>query len=105
MHWGFSCRRFLILLAGHTESFVRNSQHVTEILDKFKVQRTDISVSFNLVSLYTNVPVNETLQIILNKFSLDDTLPNRPSLQTEDIMELLEVCIRNTYFHVEDRFY
>jgi hypothetical protein len=69
------------------------------------VQRTDILVSFDVVSLCTNVLVNEALQVIRNKFSLDDTLPNRSSLQTEDIMELLEVCVRTTYFQVEDRFY
>jgi hypothetical protein len=30
---------------------------------------------------------------------------HRSSLQIEDITELLEVCVRTTYFHVEDRFY
>jgi hypothetical protein len=52
-------------------------------------------------SLYFN---NEALQAIRNKLSLDDTLPNWSSLQIEDIMELLEVCVRTTYFQVEDRF-
>jgi hypothetical protein len=37
--------------------------------------------------------------------SLDDTLRNRSSLQIEEIMELLVVCVRTTYFQVEDRFY
>jgi hypothetical protein len=43
-------------LAGLTKSFVRNSQHFAEILDGLKVQRTDILVSFNVVSLFSNVP-------------------------------------------------
>jgi hypothetical protein len=76
-------------LAGHTESFVRNSKPFIEILDKLKVQRTDILVSFYVVSLFTNVPISEALQVIRNKLSLDDTLPNQSSLQIGDIMELL----------------
>jgi hypothetical protein len=87
------------------EFFVRNSQHFTELLDKFRVQTTDILVSFDVVSLFTYVPINEALQVIWNKLSLDDTLPNWSSLHIEDIMELLEVCVRTTYFQVEDRFY
>jgi hypothetical protein len=43
-------QKILNPLAGHTESFARNSQHFAEILDKFKVQRTDILVSFDVVS-------------------------------------------------------
>jgi hypothetical protein len=37
-------------------------------------------------------------QVIRNKLSPNESLPNQSSLQIEDIMELLEVCVRNTYF-------
>jgi hypothetical protein len=76
-----------------------------KFIREFKVQRTDILISFDVVSLFTNVPISEALPVIRNKLSLDDTLPNQSSLQNEDIMELLEVCVRTTYFQVEDRFY
>jgi hypothetical protein len=62
-------------------------------------------VSFDVVSLFTNDLINEELQVIQNKLKLDETLPNWSSLQIEDIMELLEVHVRTTYFQVEDRFY
>jgi hypothetical protein len=108
LHW-FSLADFLHKifnpLAGHKKSFVKNSEHFIEILDRFKIQGADILISFNVVSLFTNVPIIEALQVIRNKLSLDETHPNRSSLQTEDIMELSEVCIKTTYFQVEDRLY
>jgi hypothetical protein len=52
-------QKILNHLAGHTELFVRNSENFIEILDRFKVRVTDILVSFDVVSLFTDVPVNE----------------------------------------------
>jgi hypothetical protein len=91
--------------AGHTESFVRNSKRFIEIPEKFKVQGSNILVSVDVVSLFTAVPIDEALQVIQNKLSLVETLPNRSSLQIEDVIQLLEVCVRATYFQVEDRYY
>jgi hypothetical protein len=51
------------------------------------LQSLDI-VSFDFVSLFTNVPVDEALQVISNKA----------------IMEMLEVCLRTTYFQM-DKFF
>jgi hypothetical protein len=62
-------------------------------------------VSFDVVSLFTSVPVSEALQVIRNKLGLDEIVPNQCYLQIEGIIELLEVCVRTTYFQVEDRFY
>jgi hypothetical protein len=35
----------------------------------------------------------------------DETLAERSTLKVEDIMELLEVCLRTTCFQVEDKFF
>jgi hypothetical protein len=66
---------------------------------------SDIPVSFDVISLFTNVPVDEALRVIRNKLHNDDTLMERSVLQVEAIMELLQVCLRTTYFHVDDKFF
>jgi hypothetical protein len=40
-----------------------------------------------------------------NKLHNDDTLVEQPVLQVEAIMALLEVCLRTTYFQVDDKFF
>jgi hypothetical protein len=62
-------------------------------------------VSFDVVSLFTNVPVDKAQQVIRNKLHNDDTLAEWSVLQVEVIMELLEVCWRTTHFHVDDRIF
>jgi hypothetical protein len=55
--------------------------------------------------LFINVPVVEALQVIRNKLQNDHTLTERSSLEVEAIMELLEGCLKTTYFHVDDKFF
>jgi hypothetical protein len=58
-----------------------------------------------VVSLFTNVPVEESLQIIKTKLDTDQEKIQHFNLKTEVIMEILEVCMRTTYFQVDDKFY
>jgi hypothetical protein len=86
-------------LVGKSQSFVKNSGHFIGLLKPINLQSLDI-----LVSLFTNAPVDEALQVIRNKLHNDHTLMERSSLEVEAIMELLEVCLTTTYFQV-DKFF
>jgi hypothetical protein len=67
------------------------------------MQSLDTLISFDTV--FTNVPVNKARQVIRNKLHNNDTLMEWSVLQVEAIMELLEVCLRTTYFQMEDKFF
>ena len=51
-------------LAGHTSSHVKNSRHFTEMMESVHVESDEILVSFDVSSLFTNVPVGEAVSII-----------------------------------------
>jgi hypothetical protein len=89
--------KILSPVAGRSESFVKNSGHFIQLLKPVNLQRQDTLVSFDVVSLFTNVPVDEALQVIRNKIENDNTLAERSILKVEAIMELLDVCLRTTY--------
>jgi hypothetical protein len=74
-------------------------------LKSVKFQNVDTLVSFDVVSLFSNVPVDEGLKIIRNKLHNDNTSAELSVLQFEAIIELLEVCLRTTYFRAEDSFF
>ncbi|KAJ8909524.1 hypothetical protein NQ315_011202, partial [Exocentrus adspersus] len=61
---------------------------------------TDLLVSFDVVSLFTNIPVDKTLSIVKNKLEND----NRTKLNVTAFMELLTLCIKTTYFQLENDF-
>ncbi|PNF42699.1 hypothetical protein B7P43_G14177 [Cryptotermes secundus] len=97
--------KILSPFAGKSDSFVKNSAHFIQLLKTVNLHSQDTLVSFDIVSLSTNVPVNEVLHIIENKLHDDVTLAERSVLQVGAIMELLEVCLRTTYFQVDDKFF
>jgi hypothetical protein len=97
--------KILSPLAGKSESFVKNSGHFVQLLKSVNLRSSDALVSFDVVSLFTNVTVDEALEVIRDKLTNDDTLTERSALQVEVIMELLEVCLRTTYFQVDDKFF
>jgi hypothetical protein len=92
-------RKIVCPLAGKSESFVKNLGHFVQLLKSVNLQSSDTLVSFD-VSLFTNVPVNEDLQVIRNKLHNNDTLAEPSVLQVEPIVDLLDVCLRTIYFEV-----
>jgi hypothetical protein len=87
---------------GKSGPFVKNSGHFIQLLTSVNLQSLDTLVSFHVVSIFTNVLVYQTPQIVINKLkNIDGTV----CLQVEDIVELLEVCLRTIYFQVDDKFF
>ncbi|KAJ4451427.1 hypothetical protein ANN_02889 [Periplaneta americana] len=59
-------------LTEEIKSNIKDSGHFIEIIDKIKLQDGDLLVSFDITSLFTNVPVNEATYIIHQKVIAQD---------------------------------
>ena len=55
-------------------------------------------ISFDVVSLFTRVPIDDALQVISTRLAQDDTLENRTAISITDICRLTKLCLRSTYF-------
>jgi hypothetical protein len=71
-------------LAGKSGSFADDSDYFVQLLNSVNLQCLDILFSL-LVSLFTNIPANEVLQVISYKLYNDDTLAERSILDVEAI--------------------
>ena len=70
------------------------------------IKEDEIMVSFDVVSLFTNVPIQESIQIIQLLLQKDDQeLENRTELSVERVSNLLELCLSSTYFCYRGVFY
>ena len=92
-------------LAGKTDSHVRNSKHFVEVMAGLRVEEDEMLVSFDVSSLFTNVPIDEAVQVIRDRLRGDETLVNRTTLSSDKVAELLEVCLKSTYFCYGGEFY
>ena len=55
-------------------------------------------MSFDVVSLSTTIPIKLAKQILYDRLSFDDELPNRTNVTVSEIMAALDVCFDSTNF-------
>ena len=88
-------------LLPHIPSFIKDSQDFLKFLPQ-EIELTDIFVSFDIVSLYTNIPHKLGLSAI--KFWLDKfpgLIPAR--IPPTFILESIELILTNNYFEFNNR--
>ena len=59
-------------------------------------------VSFDVVSLFTSIPVDKACTYIRTKLENDDTLSDRTQLDIDDILRLLQFVLSNSFFVYND---
>ena len=76
-------------LAGRTDSHVKNSKHFVEMMSGLSVEEDEILVSFDVSSLFTNVPIDEAVWIIHDRLRNDEMLCDWTTLSPDRVAELL----------------
>lgn len=92
---------FLNPLARKLPSYVRDSFHLVALLRSARLHPCSLLVTFDVRSLYTNVPVEEGIQRVRRAF-LRQPDPNRPDAE---ILELLHLSLTHNDFVYEDQTY
>jgi len=62
-------------------------------------------VSFDVVSLFTSVPLEAARTIAFDRLSNDCTLEDRTSLTITELTEALDICFNFSYFTYNDTIY
>jgi len=75
------------------------------IKDVFIVHRGEDMVSFDVESLFTNVPIEGTVKAALYKLENDPGLADRTNLTPTQIADLLNFVLRSTYFQYNGSIY
>jgi len=90
----------------------RNNAHrkifsFADDLHEMKLDEQDILVSYDVSSLFTNVLVDETIDILVEKAFKDDWFNKEYDLNITktDIIELLEIATKNRHFQFEGNLY
>ena len=92
-------------LLGKSSSAVKNSFEFSEFVNGASYRTNDAMISFDVVSLFTNVPVEVATEVAKNLLCGDQTLKERTKLSVSDIAALLEFCLSTTEFTFRERFF
>lgn len=92
-------------LIGQTEHHIENSKDFTKKVTDLMTEDNEELLSHDVVPLFTNVPLQETLKVIEDRLKLDQSLKDRTILTVSDIMDLLRFVTSMTYFSFQDQIY
>jgi len=85
-------------LTGNSNFTVKNSAYFASTTISEKIQEHEIMVSFDVESLFTNIPIEGAVQPALRKLESDADLADRTTLSPSEIADLLNFVLRSTYF-------
>ena len=92
-------------VVGKSEHHVVYSKEFVTKMEHIRLSENDILVSFDVVSLFTNVPVEDACIIAKERHLLDSTLPQRTNFSPENIYDLLKLCLTTTCFQWREKYY
>ena len=101
--------RILKPLVGRNGYAIQNSiQFINDVKD-LVIDSDSVMVSFDVKALYTSIPVDRAVQVVRTRLLEDESLSDPTSLGVDEIIGLLEICLRLTYltfrgefFHLQD---
>jgi len=62
-------------------------------------------VSFDVVSLFTSIPVDLAVNVAHNHLVTDENLQERTALPVTDVIKLLDFCLSTTNFQYDHKHY
>ena len=85
-------------LVGKNGYALKNSADLVKQFGDCKLEEEDVLVSFDVTALFTQVPVDKSIDVIHDKLAQDTSLKDRTLLSPIHIRDLLNICLKTTYF-------
>jgi hypothetical protein len=88
-----------------TEYSVKNAEQFAEFISDQEVANDELVVSFDVVSLFTSIPIDMAIDIIQRKLEGSDGWRNHTQLTKGQVLDLLSFLLHNSYFVFEGTQY
>ena len=92
-------------LVGHSPHHINSTQDFVEEVKHITLAPGECLSSYDVFALFISVPVDPALRVIKDLLEEDSTFKDRRVLPVEDIILLLEFCLKKMYFSFQDQFY
>ena len=86
-----------------SQSYIRDSTHLINILNRLTVQPGILLCTLHITSLYTNIPHDEGIQSTKEMLAIHKPPDNLP--HNSYIIDLLELALTNNHFEYNDKYY
>ena len=97
--------RILKPLFGNNSHKVNNSKEFADNIKKMRLEEGECIMSYDVAALFTSIPVKPAMEVIKKKIEQDTKLHQRTTMSIQNILDLLEFCLCNTYFLFQGQYY
>ena len=97
--------RILNPLVGTSNHHVQNTRDFIEQIKDVRLKDGETIISYDVISLFTSVPIQSALDIIQQRLTIDQDLHKRTSMTIKQIISLLEFCLNSTSFMFQGQHY
>ena len=92
-------------LVGQSQHHLKNTLHFIQKIQQVKLEQGEVISSYDVKALFTSVPGDPSINIVKQRLTQDPTLPQRTQMSIPQIVTLLELCLKNTYFLFQGKYY
>ena len=92
-------------LVGSAGRRLKNTEDLVDTMREVRLSEDEILVSYDVKSLFTSIPINETIQICEQRLREDGTLSERTEMSVDTIIILLRFCLLSSAFMYEGQHY
>ena len=85
-------------LVGYSGRILRSTSDLIDVMKTVTVNDDELPVSYDVKSLFTSIPVKESIEVCEERLRQDSTLADRTSMDVETIISLLRFCLTSTSF-------
>ena len=92
-------------LSGNNNHQVQNSKEFADDIKKMKLEEGECIMSYDVAALFTSIPVKPAIEVVKKKLEQDTELHQRTTMSTQNILDLMDFCLCNTYFLFQGQYY
>ena len=92
-------------LVGTTKYSVKNSKEFVDLLLHIKIKDFELQVLFDIVSLFTSIPIGLARSVVLERLVSDCNLVDGNDLCVTDITKAFDICMEATFFVCNQTIY
>ena len=83
----------------------KNSTTFSNYIRNVPIEDNEIMVSFDVISLYTNIPLIDTLNTIKDYVNNDDQFTRKTAVPHDKFLDLVHLVLRTTWYTFNSQFY
>ena len=91
--------------AKHENNNAKNSTAFSSYIRNVPIEDDEIMVSFDVTSLYTNIPIIDTLNIIKDCVASDDQFTRKTAIPQDKFLHLVNLVLTTTWYTFNSQFY